>query len=134
MSYTLCLQALEDVVNTYATANSLPVVYDGMERDPVDAEVSLVCSFMPGRSSGATLGQTGVDERPGIYQISVRTHRGRGSGVALGHADALVSAFKRKQLTVGGTTVHAFRAWPSGGIVDGDTYSVPVTVQWLFFE
>lgn len=134
MSYTQALAALQGVVNTYATAESLPVVWDNTERKPTHAEAFLACSFLPGKASGVTLGPDGADEKPGIYQISVHVHRGWGVGAALDHADALVAAFKRQRLTVGGTTVHAFRAWPGPGFEDGDRYVVPVSVQWTVYE
>lgn len=134
MSYTEALAALQGVVKTYATAQSLPVVWDNTEAAPTHAAAFLQCSFLPGQSTGRTLGPTGADEKPGIYQVSVNVHRGRGAGAALGHADALVAAFKRQRLTVGGTTVHAFRAWPGPAFESGDRYVVPVSVQWTVYE
>jgi hypothetical protein len=134
VSYSEALAALQAVVNTYATANALPVLWDAMERAPVPGETFLACTFMPARSTMATLGPTGADEKPGLYQISVCTRRGRGAGAALAIADALVAAFKRQRLTVGGTTVHSWRAHPAAGVVDGDLYVVPVTVEWVVNE
>lgn len=134
MSYSAILSALEAVVATYATANSLSVVWEATERQPLHGEAGLVCSFMPSRSRGATIGQDGYDEKPGLFQVTVYGHRGRGLGAILTHVDGLVDAFKRKSLTVGSSTVHSFRAYPASPFESGDYTVVPVTVEWSAFE
>lgn len=134
MSYSAILSALEAVVSTYATANSLAVVWDGTERQPPHGEAGLICTFMPSRATGATIGQDGVDHKPGLFQISVYGHRGRGLGTLLTHVDGLVAAFKRKSLTVGSTTVHSFRAYPAAPFESGDYTVIPVSVEWSNFE
>jgi hypothetical protein len=134
VSYANILAALQAVVQTYATAHGLPVVWDNTEREAAHGEVVLLCSFLPARAVFATLGPTGADAKPGVYQVAVSTHRGRGPGLALQHADGLVAAFKRQRLTVAGTTVHSWRAWPAPGFDTGDRYVVPVSVEWTAIE
>lgn len=134
MTYSAILSGLEGVVSTYATANSLPVVWEGTERQPLHSEAGLVCSFMPARARMGTLGADGSDHKSGLFQVSIYGERGRGIGVILTHVDALVAAFKRKSLTVGSTTVHSFRAYPAAPFESGDYTVIPVTVEWSNFE
>lgn len=86
--------ALDGLLDTFATANSLQVAWEGLKFDPPDA-LYLRQFLIPLEVEQAELGETGQDLHNGIYQVDIVVEAGTGQKEVLEMLDKLGDHFKR---------------------------------------
>jgi len=92
-------------------------------------------TLLPADSAQATLGDSGTDMNPGIYQVDVFTAANKGTKAALNMADLIANRFKRgTDLTYNGRTVRIRSvSQKSGSTNTGGWYQIPIDITYISY-
>lgn len=94
----------------------------------------LAAFFVPATTSGASLGDAGMDQTDGFLQIDVNTETGKGWSGLHGYADQLQQHFRLgRLLTYAGKSVQVTGSGRSGGRVEGGWYRLSLTINWIAY-
>lgn len=129
--YSDILAALDTKLNTFAGANSYPVAWVGVAYTP-DENPYLAPSFIPAQTGFGGLSAGSYQDYAGIYQIDVRTPKGRGMSDSRAITQAVLDEFSKASTTVfNGVNVLIEQSWASSLFdIDGAWFSVPVSVRY----
>lgn len=98
------------------------------------AGVYLAEAFLPATTLAVGISNASSDEYSGIYQVSVMAPKGATKGPPRVAADAVLALFPRGlQLTRTGITVTILRASMGPALMDGDRYTVPLSIEYRAF-
>lgn len=128
MSQALVRRALETAVQTWATANSMPVQWGNVVMDPEPAAY-VRCFLLPAEARWPDIALAGKSFS-GILQISIVRPQGEGPQPAESLAASLATALGYRQ-TSGGVTVHLLAPLsPAPPINEPGRYVVPCSTQY----
>jgi len=89
-------------------------------------------TLLPAPTQQAGLGNTGLDEYQGIYQVDIFAAVGGGRASAEAQADLIGDHFKRgTSLTSAGTIVRLRDVSRTAGIVDGDRFAIAISINYM---
>ena len=122
--------ALDGRLNTLASLP--PVAWQNTGYAPVSGVLYLRPTLLPAQTRQSGLGDAGLDEHQGIYQIDIFAAVGGGRGVAEGQADLISDHFKRgTSLASGGISVRLRDVSRTTGIVEGDRFAISITINYM---
>ena len=122
--------ALDGRLNTLASLP--PVAWQNVAYEPTSGVLYLRPTLLPAPTQQAGLGDAGLDENQGIYQIDIFAAVGGGRGVAEAQADLISDHFKRgTSLTSAGTNVRLRDVSRTAGIVDGDRFAISISINYM---
>ncbi|GAA4652081.1 hypothetical protein GCM10023116_43650 [Kistimonas scapharcae] len=111
----------------------LPVVHENSD-PPKKPRAWLSAFFLPADTSGASLGDTGLDQTVGFYQVDISTPTGNGWAGLHGYADRLQRHFRLGTLlTFEGQSMQVTGSSRSPGRVEGGWYRLSLSIQWLAY-
>jgi hypothetical protein len=114
-----------------ARAPALRIAYQGVSFTPNDGETYLAAFTLPAGTSSATLGG---DHRAytGLFQISVVTPAGAGTGKAEGIVDELAALFplNDRYAKAGITVMTLTPLEPGPGVPEGNTWTIAASFQY----
>jgi len=122
--------ALDTNLNTFASANSIPVAWENINYKPVVGTLYLRPTLLPADTDPIGLSYVSALDHLGIYQIDVISPIDVGKSAAVTKADLLVAAFPRSNLTYNGKIVTIKSASRSTGNRDGAWYIVSVIINY----
>lgn len=116
-----------------STMASLPqVAWQNVVYKPVSGVLYLRPTILPAPTQQAGLGDIGLDEYQGIYQIDIFAAVGGGRGAAEAQADLIGDHFKRgTSLTSGGINVRLRDVSRAAGVVDGDRFAISISINYM---
>lgn len=130
MSQAIISAALSARLNTVA---GYQVQWENSPFTPPSG-VYLAESFLPADTLAVGISNASSDEYSGIYQVSVMAPKGATKGPPRVAADAVLALFPRGlQLTRSGITVTILRASMGPALIDGDRYTVPLSIDYRAF-
>jgi hypothetical protein len=122
--------ALDARLNTLAS--SPPVAWQNITYTPLSGVLYLRPTLLPAPTQQAGLGDNGLDEYQGIYQIDIFAAVGGGRGTAEAKADLISDHFKRgTSLVSSGTYVRLRDVSRSAGVVDGDRFAISISIKYM---
>jgi len=133
MSHKIIRQIYEARLAAWAAAKvaALRIAYEGVTFTPADGETYLAAFTLPAGTSSETLGG---DHRTytGLFQVSVVTPSGAGTGKAEGIVDELAALFplNARYTKTGFTVMTLSPVEPGPGVPDGDTWTVSASFQY----
>jgi hypothetical protein len=133
MSHKIIRQIYEARLAAWAAARvpALRIAYEGVTFTPADGETYLAAFTLPAGTNSQTLGG---DHRAytGLFQVSIVTPSGIGTGKAEGIVDELANLFPLyAQYTKAGLTVMTLTpVEPGPGIPEGNTWTVAASFQY----
>jgi hypothetical protein len=108
-----------------------PIAWENTVYVPVVGSAYLRPSILPVSSEQSGLGDSGLDEHLGIYQVDVYSEAGKGRRGAELDADDVADHFKRgTSLTYNGVVVRLGDTSRSAGIIDGDRFVISVSINY----
>lgn len=111
-----------------------PVAWENQNYSPTQGTLYLRPTIIPGDTLQAGLGDAGIDEHIGLYQVDVFAEAGVGKGAAVVMADTVADQFSRGTvLSLNGVDVRIVSTSRGVGTVDGGWFIVPVTVSYQSF-
>jgi hypothetical protein len=88
--------------------------------------------FLPNKASVSTLGSTGQDLVDGIAQITINYPQSTGTATADDDYETIRTSFPAgSHLTSGGQTVKIINCGRGPGALNGNWYSVFITISWF---
>lgn len=132
MTYKNIQAALEKKLATITPA--LATAYENVPFTPVQNTPYQRVNLLPNATQDRAI-SADVREYLGLFQVTLCYPVGTGRGAAQARADAIDAAFKPVQrLTEGTTKVEIVEsAQVATGFVDGDRWTVPVTIRYRAF-
>jgi len=122
--------ALDSTLNTYASANSVPVAWENSGYAPITGTKFLRPTLLAGGTDSVGLGNTSSDDHLGIYQVDVIAPLNTGKGEAVTTADAVAGAFPKGIITYNGVKVRIRSVSRGSGSRDGAWFIVPVEISY----
>lgn len=122
--------ALDTLLNTWATANAIPVVwenYNPNDDSPAMAGPFVKAFILPAETGSTTLGPSGYQTAQGVYQVTVAVKKGNGTAVVRPLVASLQTVFARGVVSDG---VRVLKSWPAPALTVGAWYMVPVSVRY----
>jgi hypothetical protein len=112
---------------------TLETAYHGTRYDAPANTIHARVANIPAGSDMATLGESGQARTRGIYQVTVFSPSGKGTGAALSKAAAIADHFMRQRLTEADVDVQC--EVPSQGpvIPEADWLQVPVSIPYFIY-
>ena len=112
-------------------AGGSPIAWSNTVYKPIKGTLYLKVDNLPSAVEQAGLGNNGLDEYRGIYQVTVFAPAGQGRGIADAKADAIADHFKRGTVLVyNGLSVRLGNVSRNAGFIDGDRFVVAVSVNY----
>ncbi|WBA79554.1 phage tail terminator-like protein [Endozoicomonas sp. GU-1] len=112
----------------------LPIAWENIT--PPDVSGSwLAVFFVPADTVGSTLGDTGLDQTTGFFQIDINAPIGGGWAELCKHSDYIQRSFRiGKQLIYDGHSVYITSSSRTGARVESGWYRQTVTINWLSYN
>jgi hypothetical protein len=111
-----------------------PVAWQNVSYAPVSGVLYLRPTLLPAPTRQAGLGDAGLDEYQGVYQVDVFAAVGGGREVAEAQADVIGDHFKRGTSLVRGTTSLRLRdVSRTAGTIDGDRFAISISINYLAY-
>jgi hypothetical protein len=111
-----------------------PVAWENDEYSPTKGTLYLKAVTLGDSSVQAELGDTGMDENVGVYQVDVVAPAGTGKNAGMVMTDLIGNHFKRgTYLTYNDRTVRIENVNSSEGIIADGWYTIPVSVNWIAY-
>jgi hypothetical protein len=111
-----------------------PVEWENDKYSPTKGTLYLKAALLSVDSVQAELGDTGMDENVGVYQVDVVAPADNGKNAGMVMADLIANHFKRgTYLTYNSRTVRIENVDRSTAIIADGWYTIPVSVNWIAF-
>lgn len=132
--YSNIRAALDTILNTYATAQSVDVAWQNTGYTP-GPDAYLEPFLLPAESGTVGIEATGSIDYIGLYQVNVVCPKGGGTVESRTLVDGLLTAFARTTSeTVSGQKVSIVKSWASPALDRNDAwYVVPVSIRYRSF-
>jgi len=122
--------ALDSRLNTLS--GSSPVAWENIAFKPTKTALYLRPTHLPAPTEQAALGNNGIDQYIGIYQIDIFAPAGKGKGAAETKADAIADHFKRgTDLLYNGVYVRLGNVSRNAGLIDEDRFVISVSINYM---
>ena len=122
--------ALDARLNTLT--GSAPIAWPNTVFKPTKGTLYLRATHLPVATEQAGLGNSGVDEYLGIYQVDVFAPTGKGRGASESKADIIANHFKRgTDLLYNGVNVRLGDVSRNAGTIDDDRYLISVSINYM---
>jgi len=109
-----------------------PIAWQNVSFVPTSAEVYLRPTNLAGATRQAGLGNNGIDEYTGIYQVDVFATAGNGRNSAEAKADAVANHFKRgTDLVYNDVTVRLGNVSRTSGTTEEDRFVISVSINYM---
>jgi hypothetical protein len=113
-------------------AGRSPIAWENIGFKPVKNKLYLRPSHLPAPTSQAGLGDGGLDEYVGIYQVDVFAPAGKGRGASEKKLDAIADHFKRgTDLLYNGVYVRLGNVSRNAGFIDEERFVTSVTINYM---
>ncbi|WP_257292213.1 DUF4128 domain-containing protein [Endozoicomonas sp. ONNA1] len=110
-----------------------PIVWENVDPPKKESEW-LAAYFLPASTVQSSLGDTGLDQTTGIYQIDVHTETGIGWGSLHALADQIQSGFRLGRcLEYQGQKVTVTGSSRTQGGSEGGWFKASISIQWLAY-
>ena len=130
--YTDILAALD---GRLAALSGLPsVAWENIAFTPVNGVAYITPSLLLAEPSQAAIGDDGMNNQIGIYQVALAYPANTGKQAIMAMADSITNHFKRgTRLTYNGQTVNIEKAWPGPWMQETDRLIMPITIKFNCF-
>lgn len=122
--------ALDNKLNTYTTASSIPVAWENFDYQPTVGALFLRPTLLPSGTSAIGVSNNSSNDHVGIYQIDVIAPIDQGKGAAFAQADILSTQFARGILTYNNIKLQIKSVSRGSGSRDAAWFIVPVFINY----
>lgn len=120
--------ALDSKTNTLGYS----VAWENAEFTPTTGTLYLRTFLLPGETIQAALGDNGIDEHVGVYQIDINTPGGAGKGAAISASDTIADAFARgTTLLYNGVEVRIMSVSRGPALNRDGWYVIPLSINYM---
>lgn len=138
MSIENIRQALDGILNTWATTNSVPVAWENLSSSAALSAPYVMPFLLPVETASVGVAISDNQDFTGIYQVSIYTEKGKGTKASRDLVNSLLESFARGvsvdvPVTGGVQKVLIEKAWTAGALDSGPWYTVPLSVRYRSF-